>query len=165
MNYLFSLPAFIVIGFIGGFIGEKLKIPAAPLVGAMVAVICFKIFTRVDWVLPRSFTFSLQVLLGVMVGASFQPAMMQAMHKIFIPVVTSSVFLVGTGLILSLIFTKLGILDISTAYLGTSPGAMSALVVLALDNDTNPTLVTCFHFFRVVFVILTTPLIFKFLIK
>ena len=69
--------------------------------------------------------------------------------------------LVATGALLAVIFTKLGILDMGTAYLGTSPGAMSALVVLALDNPGQPMLVVCFHFFRVIFVILTAPLIFK----
>jgi uncharacterized membrane protein AbrB (regulator of aidB expression) len=52
-------------------------------------------------------------------------------------------------------------LDIGTAYLGTSPGAMSALIVLALESEAQPMLVVCFHFIRVVFVILTAPLIFR----
>jgi uncharacterized membrane protein AbrB (regulator of aidB expression) len=38
---------------------------------------------------------------------------------------------------------------------------MSALIVMALDSGAQPMLVVCFHFFRVVFVILTAPLIFK----
>jgi hypothetical protein len=59
------------------------------------------------------------------------------------------------------VFAKLGLLDFGTAYLGTSPGAMSALIVMALDSGAQPMLVVCFHFFRVVFVILTAPLIFK----
>ena len=58
-------------------------------------------------------------------------------------------------------FTRLELLDMGTAYLGTSPGALSALVVLAFDSQAQPMLVVCFHFFRVVFIILTAPLIFK----
>ena len=38
---------------------------------------------------------------------------------------------------------------------------MSALIVLAFDSQAHPMLVVCFHFIRVVFVILTAPLIFK----
>ena len=40
---------------------------------------------------------------------------------------------------------------------------MSALIALSLDTQASPTLVACFHFFRVVFIVLTAPLIFKFL--
>jgi uncharacterized membrane protein AbrB (regulator of aidB expression) len=50
-----------------------------------------------------------------------------------------------------------------TAYIGTSPGAMSALIVLALDSGAQPMLVVCFHFVRVVLILLTAPLIFKWL--
>ena len=51
--------------------------------------------------------------------------------------------------------------DMGTGYLGTSPGAMSVLIALSLEGNTEPMLIVCFHFFRVVFVILTAPLIFK----
>ena len=70
--------------------------------------------------------------------------------------------LVGVGILLSIIFTRMGVLDAPSAYLGTSPGAMSALIVLAFESGSSATLVVCFHFFRVVFVILTAPLFLKF---
>jgi len=165
MNHFVSLPVFLIVGTLGGFLGSKLKAPAGPLMGALVAVICFKLIARVDWTTPKMFTFVLQVFLGVMVGASFQPDMLKVMGKVIIPVITSTLFLVGTGLALSIIFAKMEFLDIGTAYLGTSPGAMSALIVLALDSDANATLVTCFHFFRVVFIILTTPFVFRYFLS
>ncbi len=162
MSQFGSLATYILLGILGGFIGSKLKIPAGALIGAMVTVILFKITVKVDWEIPKAFTFILQVFLGIMVGALFQSEMLKVMNQIMIPVVISTLVLVGTGIVLTLVFTRLGLLDLGTAYLGTSPGAMSALLVLALDSGTNVTLVTCFHFFRVVFIILTAPIIFKF---
>ena len=113
--------------------------------------------------MPKSFTFILQVFLGIMVGSTFHPDMAKTLIKIIIPVITSTVILVGAGIVLSIIFTKLNILDPGTAYLGTSPGAMSALIVLAIDNPAKEAFVVCFHFFRVVFIILTAPIIIKYL--
>ena len=103
----------------------------------------------------------LTVLAIIMVGASFQPDMLPVLKKLFFPVLTSTVTLVGVGIILSVIFTRMGILDAPAAYLSTSPGAMSALIVLAFESGASATLVVCFHFFRVVFVILTAPLFLK----
>ena len=143
----------------------KLKIPAGALIGALVAVIVFKLLARVDWEVPKGFTFALQVFLGIMVGASFQPAMLRVMGRVFVPVIASTLFLVGTGLMLSLVFNRFGLMDMGTAYLGTSPGAMSALVVVALESGKDATVITCFHFFRVVFIILTMPLIYKFFFR
>jgi membrane AbrB-like protein len=161
MSSSLGLLSYLGLGLLGGLLGAKLKMPAGALIGAMLTIICFKLFMKVHWEIPRSFTFVLQVFLGIMVGASFQPELVQAMKKIAIPVMISCVVLVGTGVILAIVFTRSGLVDIGTAYLGTSPGAMSALIVLALESEAQPMLVVCFHFIRVVFVILTAPLIFK----
>lgn len=165
MNHLISLPIFLAVGTLGGYLGTKLKIPAGALIGALLAVICFKLISRVDWNVPRTFTFVLQVFLGIMVGASFQPGMLKVMGRVFFPVITSTLLLVGTGLLLSMVFTRMGLLDMGTAYLATSPGAMSALLVVALDSGKDAAVITSFHFFRVVFIILTMPLIYKYLFR
>ena len=165
MNYLISLPIFLAIGTLGGYLGTKLKIPAGALIGSLLAVICFKLISRVDWNVPKTFTFVLQVFLGIMVGASFQTDMLKVMGRVFFPVITSTLLLVGTGLLLSMVFTRMGLLDMGTAYLATSPGAMSALLVVALDSGRDAAVITCFHFFRVVFIILTMPLIYKYLFR
>ena len=156
---------FLAIGTLGGYLGTKLKIPAGALIGSLLAVICFKLISRVDWNVPRMFTFVLQVFLGIMVGASFQPGMLKVMGRVFFPVITSTLLLVGTGLLLSMVFTRMGLLDMGTAYLATSPGAMSALLVVALDSGKDAAVITCFHFFRVVFIILTMPLIYKYFFR
>jgi membrane AbrB-like protein len=165
MNYLISLPIFLAVGTLGGYLGTKLKIPAGALIGSLLAVICFKLISRVDWNVPRTFMFVLQVFLGIMVGASFQPGMLKVMGRVFFPVITSTLLLVGTGLLLSMVFTRMGLLDMGTAYLATSPGAMSALLVVALDSGKDAAVITSFHFFRVVFIILTMPLIYKYLFR
>jgi hypothetical protein len=162
MNPSLGWLIYIALGALGGIAGSRLKIPAGSLIVAMLTIIIFKLITRSHWDMPRGFNFVLQVALGIMVGASFQPAMLPVLKQIFIPVLTSTITLVGTGILLSIIFTRMGVLDAPSAYLGTSPGAMSALIVLAFESGSSATLVVCFHFFRVVFVILTAPLLLKF---
>ena len=152
---------YVGIGLVGGAFGAKLKIPAGALIGAMVTIILFKLTMKMHWEIPKGFTFALQVFVGIMVGTTFQPELLQVLKKIALPVIISCVVLVGTGIFMAVVFTRLGLLDMGTAYLGTSPGAMSALVVMAFDSQAQPMLVVCFHFVRVVFVILTAPLIFK----
>jgi len=161
MSSSLGLFAYLGLGLVGGALGAKLKIPAGALIGAMLTIILFKMTMKMHWEIPKGFTFALQVFLGIMVGATFQPELLHVMKKIALPVIISCVVLVGAGILMAAVFAKLGLLDIGTAYLGTSPGAMSALIVMALDSGAQPMLVVCFHFFRVVFVILTAPLIFK----
>ncbi len=158
MNPNLGWLVYIGLGLIGGLVGSRLKIPAGSLIFAMLTIIAFKLITKTNWVMPKGFNFALQVAVGIMVGASFQPTMLPVLKKLFFPVLASTVTLVGVGILLSIIFTRMGILNAPAAYLGTSPGAMSALIVLAFESGASATLVVCFHFFRVVFVILTAPL-------
>jgi hypothetical protein len=152
---------FTMAGLVGGFVGQKLKIPAGALIGALLAVIAVKLILKSEWALPKNVVFLLQVAVGVMVGATFHPSLLPTFYKIIIPVIASCFILVASGLLTAFVFTKLGIMDIGTGYLGTSPGAMTVLLVLALENNVNATVVTCFHLFRVIFVILTAPIILK----
>jgi membrane AbrB-like protein len=163
MNPVSNILIYLAVGTVGGYLGMKLKIPAGVLIGAMVAVILFKIATQRSWQIPAGYNVLCQILIGVMVGTSFYPGMFKGLGKLIIPVVVSTVVLVGTGLLLAFLFKKLGMLDVVTAYIGTSPGAMSAMISLAVESQINPALVVCFHFFRVVFVLLTAPLIFRYI--
>ena len=162
MNPNLGWLAYIALGAIGGLAGSRLKIPAGSLIVAMLTIIAFKSITKLHWEMPKGFNLFLQIALGIMVGSSFQPAMLPVLKKLFFPILTSTVTLVGVGVLLAIVFTRLHILDAPAAYLGTSPGAMSALIVLAFESGASATLVVCFHFFRVVFVILTAPLLLKF---
>ena len=163
MSLNFSVWMTIVLGVLGGLAGSRFRIPGGALIVAMLTVIAFRLITRSQWGMPKGLSLVLQIFLGIMVGTTFQPDMIPVFKRLFLPVLSSTIVLVGTGILLSVIFTRLGILDPPSAYLGTSPGAMSALIVLAFESGSSATLIVCFHFFRVVFVILTAPLFLKLL--
>ena len=163
MNSIAGLAIYLCVGTIGGFVVSRFKIPAGAMIGAMLAVVLFKLILQRNWPVPRNFGLVVQVLVGVMVGVSFHPDMLKIFGKIFIPVASSTFLLVGLGFLLALIYAKTGIVDIKTAYLGTSPGAMAALVFMAIETQSNATVVATFHFFRIFFIVLTAPLLFKFI--
>ena len=163
MRQLFvGIVFYLCFGMTGGFLGSRLKSPGSVLIGAMLSVIAAKQVLKVHWDLPKEYGFILYVLVGIMVGASFKPEMLPTLLKIAIPVAISTLTLVGVGLLLAVMFAKLGILDHRTAYIATSPGAMSSLLALALDSDAKSLIIICFHFFRLLFIILTAPFVLKY---
>jgi membrane AbrB-like protein len=163
MNSIVSIAIYLCVGALGGFVVSRFKIPAGAMIGAMLAVVLFKLILQRNWPVPRNFGLVVQVIVGVMVGVSFHPDMLKNLGKILIPVTSSTFILVGIGFLLALIYAKTGLLDLKTAYLGTSPGAMAALVFMALETQSNATVVATFHFFRIFFIVLTAPLLFKFI--
>ena len=162
MQSFVGIVFYLCFGVVGGVLGSRLRFPGSVLIGAMLSVIVAKQVLKVHWDLPKEYGFILYVLVGIMVGSSFKPEMLHLLPKIAIPVAISTFTLVGMGLLLAIIFAKLGILDHCTAYIATSPGAMSSLIVLALDSDAKTPIIISFHFFRLLFIILTAPFILKY---
>ncbi len=163
MNNGWGLVFYLITGLIGGAIGFRLKIPGGTIIGAMLAVIILNLLGGRSWELPSSYKFTVEVLIGIMVGASFSKEIGQKLIPLIIPVLGSTLILVVTGVLVSLLLEKFGILDRTTAYVSTSPGAMSALLGLAGDTGANLPVVLCFHVFRIIFIIVTAPFIFRLL--
>lgn len=163
MQVIGSVVTYLVVGGLGGFLCTKLKVPAGALIGSLMAVVLFKLMLSAPPNLPKGFSFAAQVLLGILIGATFKRDMLAEFPQVALMVISSTLLLVVSGFVLTLVLYKLGLLDMQTAYLGTNPGAMSALVVLAHETQSNSAVVLIFHFFRVVFVILTAPWILRLL--
>ena len=161
MSSLANLIMFLIAGFGGGILLSRLKFPGGAMIGAMLAVMALKMILHKDLSIPRGFNLIPQILLGIMVAAGFSPDMFKVLSKVIGPVVTSTVVLTGAGVLMGLAVAKLYALDNATAYLSTSPGAMTALIGLAFESGANPPVVLAFHFFRVCFIILVSPIIFN----
>jgi hypothetical protein len=160
MNQVIAVVAYLALGTVGGLLGSRVKLPGGIMLGAMLAVLLFKLFTEKPGPIPKSYGLVVQILLGVMVGASYTSDIGRMLSRVILPVVASTLVLVAAGLLICMVLAKAGVLDIQTAYLSTSPGAMSVLVSLAVESQANPPVVLAFHFFRVVFIIVTAPLVF-----
>jgi len=154
---------YLIVGAAGGFIGWRLKIAGGIIIGSMLAVIIFKLLVQRDVEIPGGLRFFIQVLLGVMVGSTFRPEILHELRTMVWPVVLSTIVLMGSGLITAVVLARFGVLDTPTAYIATSPGAMSTLIGLATESGANATLVLLFHVFRLTSINLTAPLIFALL--
>lgn len=161
MNEYLGFGTYILVGMVGGLIGAKLKIPAGILFGAMVSVIVYKLFVETQWKMPYGFNFVTQVFVGVMIASTFHPAMIKVLKQVALPIVLSSMLLIVAGCLIAALIVGLKLMDPTTAYIATSPGAMTALVPLSIEGNGNPLIVSCFHFFRLLFILFTAPWILK----
>ena len=165
MAHITELGLYLIVGFAGGLVGSRLRFTGGALIGAMAAVIIVKIISGKEWMLPGWYPQLVQILLGIVIGASYTVETAHLLKRIAFPVIGSTLVLVITGFLISLVMVKWGFLDGPTAYLSTSPGAMSALLSIAGEKCTNPPIVLVFHFFRIVFIIITAPIVFYILQK
>jgi len=144
-----NLALYLGVGLLGGAVGLQLKFPGSVIIGSTLAVLMVKILLKSPWSPHQHINVGIQIMLGIFIGTRYSPELGRMLLKVIFPV------------IFSIILVKLHILDIPTAYLSTSPGAFSALVTLSLDSNADPSIVAAFHFFRVVFIFITAPIIFN----
>ncbi len=160
-----NLIIYLLVGFVGGYLGMKTRLPAGTILGAVLAVIALKLIVNTSWSTPKSYGFICQVFLGVLIALTYQPGMFKVLGSLAVPMFISTFLLVLCGFAFALVLAKYWPLDLPTAYIATSPGGMSALVPMAVDIEVNAALIAYFHFFRIFFVVVTAPFIFKLMIK
>jgi membrane AbrB-like protein len=157
-QYLVLLP----FAFLGGFIGYKLKIPAGTVIFSLLAVASVKLLMKMEQSsLPPLVNFIPQALVGLVLGIQFSRNVLVQISKMWGFMILSVIVLVAAGLLMAVFFMKMNVLDVQTAYLGTSPGALSAMIFLAVDQKVDAPLVAIFHLFRIFFILLTGPIILK----
>ena len=165
MHSYSNLLIYLAAGVVGGLLGEKTRMPAGTILGAVLAVVVVKSIAGQSWSTPKSFNFIAQVVLGVLISLSYAPGMFKGLGMLAVPILASTLVLVLSGVALALLFSHWGFMDLATAYIATSPGGMSALVPMAVDMKVNVPLIAAFHFFRVLFIVGTAPLVFRILLR
>jgi membrane AbrB-like protein len=157
-NLLWTLAA----AFAGGYVGVKLKIPAGALIGALVATVAIRFLGTKAREIPYIFSFLGQVFIGLIIGGGVTLELFNYLSKCWVPVVISMVAFIFIGLGFAFLIYRMGYLDFPTAYLGTSPGAMSAIVIVGVEYGANGAIVALFHFLRIILVLVTAPIVFYF---
>lgn len=153
---------FLIIGGIGGFIGNKLRLPAGTLMGAMIAVGISKYFDLLSFVSNQSLTFLVQLGLGLTLGvsiASLDKEQFKKLSKVLV-LVTGAVFVMTfvTGYFLSFMTE----LNLRTLFLSTAPGGLAEMAIIAKSVDLNSPVVAILHIIRLIIVLTIFPFIIKY---
>lgn len=147
----------------GGWIAERLKVPAGALIGAMVAVAALQL-TRVGAVeLPGGVRFVVYCFLGWLLGQGITADLLGTVRRAAVPVlVCVGLFLVFGGA-LALGLWRFGGFDPATALLATAPGGLAQMGVLSVETGAQVPLVLAVHLLRVVSVVIAAPVLLRYL--
>lgn len=150
----------LLIAFIGGIIGIKVKIPAGALVGAMISVAIYNIYTGKGEI-PYNFKLLSQIVVGGMIGLNFTIDSVQQIKKIILPSVILVVGLTVFSLLLGFIIHKISGIDLITALFSSAPGGITDMTLISEAYGADITKVALLHLMRLVTVITIMPLAIK----
>ncbi len=147
---------------IGYPVANKLKLPAAPLIGPMIlsALIHSLGFTEAN--VPDLLISISQLIVGTALGCRFtEKISLKEMIKIIFIAIVSAISMITVAVLLTYISINLIPIDTTTLFLSIAPGGLAEMSLIALALGTGTAFVTVMHFFRVCVVMLFGAIIYK----
>lgn len=146
-------------GGLGGYLGKKTKVPGGVVLGAMAFVVVYNMSGLSIVQFDRSMGWYLQVLAGVILGATATRVKFKALKSFLWP----ALCLTGGTLIIGWVNSRILVdgfnFDYVTSWLSAAPAQMQDMIIIAGNVDANVVMVASTHLARVLGIILVTPLI------
>ena len=142
---------------------EWLTVPAALLLGPMIAAIAFGV-GGIQLRLPRGTFTGAQGILGCLIARALTPAILVSIAQDWMTMLLVVATTVIAGGIVGWVMFKVGTLPGTTAAWGSSPGAASAMIALAEEFGADVQLVAFMQYLRIVIVVLTASFVSRLLL-
>ncbi len=150
----------LAVALIGGFIGNKIKIPAGALIGSMITVGIFNLL-QFEPVIPKCYSIIAQSILGGGLGLLITKELLLNLKKFVIPSLGVVFLLSLFGVITGVIISKISDIDILTSLFGSVPGGMQEMVILSESYNVNQTAVVVMQTIRRVLIVIIYPILVK----
>lgn len=147
----------------GGYLLERLNVPAGALIGAMAAVAALNLsnFDTADF--PGWARFLAFAGIGWALGQQFNRESLSILRESLIPIAIVVAGLLLAGGLMMLVLRAAGI-DPATAFLAASPGGISQMGAISAAVNANAAVVMTTHLVRITIVVVAAPLVAKYLL-
>lgn len=150
----------LIMGLIGGYVGIKLKIPAGAMIGSMIFVGGYNVFTSNGY-MPTNFKLVAQIVIGCTVGLNFTMDSVLGLKKIIIPSIILVIGLTTLSIVLGYIIHKVTGIDLATALFSSSPGGLTDMTIMSESFGAQTHIVALLHLIRLTTVLTILPAVIK----
>lgn len=148
-----------LIALIGGVIFKRIRIPAAGLVGGLVAVVALNLTTDICY-FPKELKTILSLMIGIYVGSTIETNDLKSLKGMGLGCIAVVAAMVGSNMLLGLFVSKGSNIDLITSLLGTAPGGSQEMAILADQLNADVSLVIALQLARIfITYIVLTPMI------
>ena len=148
----------LICGAVGGSLFVVLHIPGGAMLGAVVAVLAFKLSGTISIQTPPLFQICAQIAIGVAVGNMLTAQALTEIRNMAGLMTLSTFILLAAGFVSSWIISRQTGMDAASSLLAASPGGLQAVVGLASDMGNQAPAVMAFQMVRLYAVVLLAPL-------
>jgi len=145
---------------VGGFIFLKLKVPAGPILGAMIPVMIISIFW-VKFSVPEPVVITLKIMGGTFIGCQVSRKNILILKKIFLPTMFFAFFIISLSIFLGFIIYRITGICKATAFFGSAPGGLMDMALISSEFGADMSIVALLQTVRVLANITFIPFIAK----
>jgi uncharacterized protein len=138
---------------VGATVATLLRLPAAPLLGAMVGVAVVNIATTSAFTIAPAGRWVIYVCMGWLLGMSVNKETLGQLRSSFLPIVVTVVAFLVFGLAAAWLLWRFTSIDSLTALLATAPGGIAQMGALSSTAGANVPIVLTIHVLRITSVI------------
>jgi membrane AbrB-like protein len=153
----------VICGLAGFVVAQRLKLPAAALVGPMVLSILAHLTGLTASQPPVEVVALAQVVVGTGVGCRFVGVSLRRVSGTMWLAVGSSVLMLVLAALFALVAGSLGSMPPTALFLSFAPGGLAEMSLIALALGIDTAFVSTMHVFRIVYIVLLAPLAFRLL--
>lgn len=143
-------------------LAQRLGLPGGLILGAMVGASVVTLATGQSATIPGPLRNAAFIVIGAAIGVQVTRQVLGQLYLVFVPAVLAGALIIVAGLAIAYALRTLGIAPPGDL-LATSPGALSVMTAMAVEQGKGAAQVAIFHLVRIVMVILSLPLLTQFL--
>ncbi|GAA0314545.1 AbrB family transcriptional regulator [Sphingomonas oligophenolica] len=148
----------------GAWAGIRLRLPAAPMIGALILGAALNIAGLVRFELPGWLLAMSYAVVGWRIGLHFTRDIVQAAARALPRILLSIALLIGFSAALGLLLARVGGVDPVTAYLATSPGGMDSVAIIAASTKVDVPYVMALQALRFFACVIAGPALARFVV-
>ncbi|KZE66460.1 AbrB family transcriptional regulator [Fictibacillus phosphorivorans] len=156
---------FAIFSIVMAFIGKKIKLPTAYLLGPILGIAILNVFGISGPSLPGSILDVSQLLIGGYIGLLLKPEKLKRKASMIPIALISGMMLVGIALGLSFLLIHLYHFSPITSFLSLAPGGADQMGIIGHELEADVTMITGYQLFRILFIFFAVPPLLKWVMR
>ena len=157
----FDLMILTLCGVVGFPLAKVLRLPAAALVGPMLASAAVHLAAITTLKPPTELIIVAQVVIGTGIGCRFAGVALARVLRAIVAAVGSTVIMLGVGVGFAFALNAMLGLPVAALVLAFAPGGLAEMTLIALALGVDPAFVSTHHVVRIFLVVVLAPLAFR----
>ncbi len=148
-------------GIVGPLVARAIRIPAYPLIGAMVASMGIHLAGVTAAKPPIELVNAAQIVVGTSIGCRFIGVSIREIPETLFAAVITGLYMLAAAALAALSIAPLTGVSFAALWLAFAPGGLPEMMLMSIALGVDPAFVSTHHLYRVILLVIIAPLSYR----